>query len=249
MRISKIIKLFENHSVSVCGMKGAGKDLLTGNVIVRRKKPYVSNIDYTHDDNYIVLNYKDINLNGNTRRNLVEGNVRYYECPYPEGADIYISDCGIYFPSQFCNELNREYPYMPMYEALSRHLNDGRVHTNAQNLNRVWDKIREMSDIYIYCNWVFKPLIKFGIVIQKVTLYDRYDSAVARVRPCRVHAPLLCFDKTAMTQVDIYRDNFYNQHGMVKSHILIYINKAKYDTRHFKELFMKGIKNETNKFI
>ena len=90
------IKLFENHSVSVCGMKGSGKDLLTGNVIVRRNMPYVSNIDYTHDSNYIKLDYKDIDLNGNTRRNLVNGNVLYYECPYPEGADVYISDCGIY---------------------------------------------------------------------------------------------------------------------------------------------------------
>ena len=35
--------------------------------------------------------------------------------PYPDGTDIYLSDAGIYFPSQFCSELNREYPFMAVF--------------------------------------------------------------------------------------------------------------------------------------
>ena len=56
MRLKKIIKLFENGSVAVCGLRGSGKDLLTANVVVRRKKPYVSNIDY--GGMYMPFNYK-----------------------------------------------------------------------------------------------------------------------------------------------------------------------------------------------
>lgn len=68
--------------------------------------------------------------------------MKAYEYPYPDGTDIYIADAGIYFPSQFCNELNRDYKYFPTFMALTRHLGEANVHFNVQNLNRVWDKIR-----------------------------------------------------------------------------------------------------------
>lgn len=35
----KIVKMFENGSVSVFGLRGKGKDLLTANVVCRRKSP------------------------------------------------------------------------------------------------------------------------------------------------------------------------------------------------------------------
>lgn len=241
MFIGNIVKIFKVHSVSVSGMKGSGKDLLTANVVSRRKNHYVSNIDYTQDERYIKLHFNDLDVGGNTRRDLVNGTVKKYICPYPEDTDIYISDCGVYLPSQYCNELNREYPYIPLYEALSRHFNNGKIHTNCQHIGRVWDKIREMQDIYIYCNWVFKPLVNLGIVIQKVTIYDKYESCASRVKPCRIKQPLLCLNPVARHTIDMYIDNFYNQHGSVKSHILIYINRAKYDTRHFKKLFEEGV--------
>lgn len=33
----KLCKLFEKGNVSVCGLKGAGKDMLFANVVMRRK--------------------------------------------------------------------------------------------------------------------------------------------------------------------------------------------------------------------
>lgn len=46
MRFKKMMKHFEDGNVCVIGLRGRGKDMLQGNVIVRRKKPYISNTDY-----------------------------------------------------------------------------------------------------------------------------------------------------------------------------------------------------------
>lgn len=239
MTINSLCRTFTNHSVCVVGMKGSGKDLLLGNVVARRKKPYLSNLDYTNDSLFIPIDFNSLNLNGNTFDNIVSGRVRHYTFPYPQGTDVYISDVGIYFPSQYCSELNKRYPSFPFYMALSRQLSGNHVHINTQNLNRCWDKIREHSDYYILCNWCY---VIFGYVIQHITIYDKYDSCVNRVKPCRVHKPLT-LDKTASLMADTYLDNFYNQHGNVTSHLLIYKNKSKHDTLYFKKFFERGGSN------
>lgn len=233
MSLKKIIKMYERSSVSVCGMKGRGKDMLTANVVARRKKPYISNIDY--GGNFIPFDYKDIAL-GSTYKDLISGNVKPYIFPYNDGTDIYLSDCGIYFPSQYCNELNRDFKDLPTFIALSRQLGLCSVNTNCQNLNRVWDKIREMSDAYIYCNWC---KVLFGkLVIQKVTIYDKYESALNRVKPNRIKIyPWDIANYDVRTRKQMYIDTFANNHGDVKSKLLIYINKSNYDTRHFKGVF------------
>lgn len=237
MRFKKIVKLFEQGNVCVCGLRGRGKDLLIGNVIARRKKQYCSNLDYTGDDRYMPFKYEYIDLGGNTYRDLIDGNITQWECPIPYGVDIYLSDCGIYFPSQYCNELNKFYPSMAMFQALSRQLNRSNFHMNAQNLNRVFDKIREQSDTYLTAEkCIYIPLI--NVVIQLITIYDKASSCQDRVRPCRVRAPFL--NKEAQTNAEIYRDKFFNTYGNVKRKILIYHNKSKHDTYYFEKLFKEG---------
>lgn len=258
MKFSKIIKMFESGNVCVCGLRGTGKDMLTSNVIARRNKPYVSNLDYTHDDNYQLLDFEKINVGRNTYKNLISGDIHYYEFPYISGSDIYISDAGIYLPAQYCNELNKQYPHLPTYFALSRQLSHNNMHVNAQHLGRVWDKIREQSDLYIRCRfcWVvfgrvilkikakykWKWLDKIPLlVIQKITLYDKYESALNRVAPCRITVPLLA-KREVKQNAQIYLDKFYNTYGSVKNHLLIYWNKSSYDTFYFEKLFKEGKK-------
>lgn len=227
--------LFHRYSVCVTGAKGTGKDLLTGNIIARNPRKYSSNIDYTKDSRYIPLNFKDLDLNGNTRRDFVNGTVKPYKSPYPDGTDVYISDVGVYFPSQYCNELNKEYPYLSLMECLSRHIWKGRIHLNCQNFSRIYDKLREHSDIFIRCNWcIYIPFVNF--VIQKITIYDRAQSCQDRVRPPRIRSRGLIKDKNAETTREIYLDKHFNTYGMIKPKILLYFNRAKYDTRHFKKL-------------
>lgn len=252
--------MFERRNVCVCGLRGDGKDMLMGNVVARRKKSYVSNLNYTNDDKlYQSLDFAKIDCGGNSYLDLISGNIKYYEFPYITGSDIYISDAGIYLPSQYCNELNKQFKFLPTYFALSRQVSHNNIHVNVQHLGRVWDKIREQSDIYIRCrfcivlfgrliqklkekynyNWLnYIPLL----VIQKITLYDKYQSALDRVEPCKITIPLLA-KKEVKQNAQMYIDKFHNTYGSVKSRLLIYFNKANYDTFYFEKLFKQGVKN------
>lgn len=243
-RINYIIKLFKRGNVCVSGLRGKGKDLLFGNVIVRRKEDYISNIDYTERKKYIPLDLSLLDLGGCTYDDLINGTVPYYEFPYPYGSDIYLSDAGVYMPSQYCNELNKKYPYVSNYMALSRQVSRNNFHINTQNLNRCYDKIREQSDTYLWCDKLLY-IPKVDIVIQRVIEYEKYQSCVDRVKPPRVHIPIS--NKGAQTQARVYLDQFKNSHGDIKTHWLIYRNKSKHDTYYFEKLFKGGIKvNEKN---
>ncbi len=239
MNFKKIVKMFQEGNVCVSGLRGTGKDVLTGNVIARRKVPYVSNLDYTNGVNYQELDFDKIDVGKNTWLNLIQGNPKYYKYPYESGSDIYISDVGIYMPSQYCSELNRKFAYLPTYMALSRQVSHNNFHINVQNLNRAWDKIREQSDIYIRCRFC---KVFFGkIVLQKITLYDKYQSCVDRVEPCRIRVPLLA-KKEVRQQAELYLDTFYNTYGDIKSRLLLYWNRSKHDTYYFEKLFLGGEK-------
>lgn len=242
MRFKKIIKMFEQGNVCVCGLRGTGKDMLTANVVARRKKPYVSNIDYNSKNcEFQELNFDKIDCGKNDYRNLIYNNhkypIHYYKYPYHAGSDIYISDVGIYFPAQYCSELNRDFKYLPTYFALSRQVSHNNVHINVQNLNRCWDKIREQSDLYIRCRGC---VVIFGFVLQKVTIYDKYQSCLDRVEPCSIQMPLFK-SKETKAQIDMYLDKFRNTYGDIKTRFLFYRNKSNYDTYYFEKLFEKGV--------
>lgn len=235
MGIRSIVKLFENNSVSVCGKKGRGKDMLTANVIARRKRPYyISNVDYKVNNSRFIRFNPALLKTGNNYKNFIENEIKSYIYPYPDGTDIYISDCGVYFPAQYCGELNRDYKDIPTFMALSRQLGDCFVHTNAQALNRVWDKVREQSDIYLSCQWC-KVFFNGKIVVQCVREYEKYDSAVNNQPPCRLVPPLLG-GADARNRVAIAREQYTATHGRIKTHYLIYLNRSKYDTRLFKTI-------------
>lgn len=231
MRLKKIIKLFEKGNVCVVGLKGTGKDVLFGNVVARRNKPYISNTYYCKG--LIPFRYSDLAVAGNNYKGFIDNKLKHYDFPFADGTDVYLADAGVYFPAQYCNELNREFKEMPTYQALSRHLGESNFHVNVQNLNRVWDKIREQSDTYIQCRGC---KVLFGkIVIQRITLYDKYASCVDRVKPWKIKLPLFA-SKEMRLSCDIARQQYENTHGKVKSAWLIYRNKSKHNTRVFKEM-------------
>lgn len=184
-------------------------------------------------------------MSNNSYDDILCGLPNKYIFPYEEGTDIYISDVGVYFPSQYCNQLNRDYQSFPYYMALSRQISKNNVHINVQNLNRAWDKIREQSDIYIRCLWC-KIIGK--LVIQKITIYDKYEACLNRVKPCRVKIPLFA-NREMRLRYQMHIDTFEEKNGKVKNAYLIYINKSSHDTYYFKSFFENGkeIKNERKK--
>lgn len=226
-------KYFDFGSVCVTGMRGRGKDMLMANIACR-SPAHISNINY--GKGYIPLEYDKLDIK-NKPDDLVSGNIKPYVYPYPEGVDIFISDIGVYFPAQYFDYLNKKYPTLPMFLALSRQLGLCNIHLNCQFLGRAWDKFREQSDCYILANSC-KVIGK--LVIQDITIYDRYESALNRAKPfwyppCRLGA--------SREERRDWRNNrslayarFYEQHGEVKQVKLVYLNKSTYDTRYFKSL-------------
>lgn len=241
--MKKIIRLFEDGNVCVCGLRGRGKDMLMANVVVRRNKSYVSNTPY--DSNVIPFVPMDFDCGKNTYDDFINGTVKQYMFPYKDGTDIYIGDAGIVFPSQYCNELNKKYGYFSTFMALSRHLGECNVHVNVQNLNRIWDKIREQSDIYIMCNGLWRWLLRLtGIVVQCVTIYELYDSAVKRVPPFRVPKPW--FNAERLQQWRLAKQQYDISYGYIDRRWLIYRNKSNYNTRIYKEVLANGVPKKAN---
>lgn len=241
MAMRKIIKMFEEGNVCVVGLRGKGKDMLIANVVMRRKLPYVSNMDY--GGVRYALRFSDFECGGNSYKEFIAGELNFYEFPFPDFTDVYIGDAGVYLPSQYCNLLNRDYGHFATYMALSRQLGESNTHFNVQNLNRCWDKVREQSDQYIMCNGLFKPFLKwFGIVIQRVIIYETYDSAVKRVPPFRLPKPWFSPDRRFQWKVQ--KQNYDIAYGSIKRRLLIYRNKSNYDTRVFKEMLLNGKKQE-----
>lgn len=228
--MKKIIKLFRSGNVCVCGLRGRGKDMLFSNVAVRRGLPYVCNTDY--GGQHIHFDPTEYDCGKNTYDAFLNNALNYYEYPHPDGTDIYIADAGVYFPSQYCGDLNKKYGYFSTFMALSRHLGECNVHFNVQNLNRVWDKIREQSDIYIMCNWC---RVLFGKwVIECVTIYEKYESAVARVPPYKAPRVRLNSDRKMSLHMD--KQKYRIAHGDIKRRTLIYRNKSSYNTRVFRDM-------------
>lgn len=252
MRLKKFIKkYFLMGNVCVVGLRGRGKDMLFGNIIARRKAPYVSNCDYhCRHSPFIRLNVSKLDVR-NDWKNFINDNIIPYDYPYPENCDIYISDCGVYFPAQYNGELNKAFPTLSVFEALSRHVGNNNIHLNCQNLNRIWDKMREQSDNYVLCNkcFVFPRLLwwrKKRLVIQTVTCYDKADSCQQRVEPFKpIRLPM--FNKAGQREIiraknEELKRAFNERNGTVKRHILIYWNKSNYDTRLFKNILRGDFK-------
>lgn len=220
-----IARKFEEGNTITFGAKGKGKDLLLQKVIKVRKKKYFSNIDYGYGWNYI--NLAELKLGNNTYENFIEGIVEVVEKNEQlEGADIYISDAGIYLPSQYHYLLDKKYKSLPIFYALSRHLYNNNVHVNTQALNRVWDKLREQADSYFKA---LKTIKVCGLLFTKVRYYETYQTASENRAPMRKRL----LNKYSKGLSDEYQA--YN--GLVYDMWIVQLkSKVKYDTRYFHEV-------------
>lgn len=244
MNIKHIVKLFEDGNVCVLGERGSGKDMLFANVIARRNLEYISNCEYPKKYGlplkYNKLDFDKIDCGGNTYVDFMNDTVKPYTYPYPLGVDTYITDVGVYMPSQFCNELNKQYKHIPIFMALSRQIAEANVHINVQNLNRAWDKLREQSRTYITC--LKCKMVKLGkhqLVVQKVRIYEKYDSCVSNVPPLRL--PWYIHLGKDKMLARLYKLNYEIQHGKIKEATIVYFNNSDYNTHIFREMLSKAV--------
>lgn len=225
----ELIQRFKNGNVIVFGRKGCGKDLIFNYVIHQRnkhKEPYMSNIDYGLNGNVEPLT--TLELGNNTYENFINNEVIKQEYkPEREKVDYYISDSGIFLPSQYNTLLDKKYKSLPIYYALSRHLYDSNVHANTQALSRIWIKLREQADSYIHAVRTYKIL---GLLITKYTIYDKYTTAEQEIKPININIFSNKLKKTKAEEMTAIN-------GTISQSFIIQRKRGiSYDTRHFKKV-------------
>lgn len=223
-----LVECFENGNTIVFGLKGCGKDLCFNKVINARNKPCYANIPY-NKELCVEKPLNDFSVEPNTFENILNDNVKLIKKINKESQDMYISDGGIFLPSQYSNTLIKKYPSLPIYYALNRHLTNSNIHINSQYLGRIWDKLREHSAYYIKA--VHTSNI-FGFLITEFIVYDRYDSAMAQLEPY-VATGLIKHSESRANEED-----FAAKHGSIKRYYIIqHKSKVYYDSRYFHKVF------------
>lgn len=219
--MASLKKIFTNYSVIVFGSKGTGKDLTFQKAIYSRHKPYYALMDY--GERYENVKIKDMQFEGNDFEQILQNDFKLVgEKQFKEKQDFYLSDLGIFLPSQYNGILDKKYKGLPLFYALTRHAYDSNIHCNTQYLGRVWNKIREQADIYIRCRWTIS--IPF-ILITKLTLYDKYETALRDMRPLKHKT-----NRKQKTDVDAYNAS----NGLLKTKYFAILKKhVSYDTRYF----------------
>ena len=244
-----VYKLFENGNVIVFGLRGNGKDLTFSHITqlqssksikdkkskTKRKRCYISNVDYTEGVGYLPFSAESMGLGGNDFHNFINSDVSRYVYPYEDGYDYFISDAGVYFPSQYNGELDKKYKSFPLFQALSRHVGKCNVHCNTQNIGRLWIKIREQSDTYILCRGcnVKKLFGNLYFVTQKLTIYDNLTSAEQKRPPFPI---FLMQGKEGRMRKAEYKAKY----GNIKKMTLRYVSKITYNDRIFKTILEEG---------
>lgn len=220
---ARIKSAFIEGSVMVSGRKRYGKDILFQTMINARKEPYFANIDY--GGAYTHIDMKELLLGDNTYVNFINGNIKKID-KYDklEGHDVYISDGGIYLPSQADSLLHKLYPSLPITYALSGHLYANGIHVNTQRLDRVWKALREQADYFVLMR---KRCLKLPFfIVLFTTEYTKYDSALQELAPMKS----TLFNKYSKAEKDLYKA----KHGFIKDGLIIVPKHTlKYDTRAF----------------
>lgn len=224
-----LLNNFKSCNVIVAGKKGRGKGLVFQYVINHRKDYYYSNIDYGGKRKIIKL--KDVSCEPNNYLNLILDHVDKTTHKFKDGKDIYIDDIGNFLPSYMDATLYKQFPSMPLFYSLSRHLYDCNVHCNTQNIERGWKALREQADFYV----VVKGTIKlFGFFfITKMITYERYESAKQNLLPLKKRI----LNKVSKANFDLYTA----QNGVIRVGYLWQTKKSlHYDTRAFEKILLKG---------
>lgn len=233
---ARIKRAFIEGNVIVSGRKRYGKDILFQAVIKWRNEPYHAN--YNYGGQYTHIDLKELELTPNTYDNFINGNIEQVKKDDTlEKSDIYISDAGIYLPSQADSKLHKVYPSLPITYALTGHLFANGIHCNAQRLERIWKALREQADYFIRIRKRALKLPFFFVVF--TTEYEKYESAKQELNPLGSRL----FNKYSKAEMD----KFKAENGFIKNGFVIVPKRyLKYDTRAFHEIIY-GYKATSNK--
>ena len=265
----------KNNSTHIYGFKGCGKDLSVQDYVFLRfgkkyhkqcKKlkydktliysyysehpNYLSLTDYgygckivklTDFELFNQLNKKDLNYNDFIN----DIPISCKKNDFFEGKQLIISEAQLGLPNTESNALDKKYPWLPVFVALSRHLYNMNIIINSQEFDRPWIKVRNQQDLYIRCLSTFPrggsffsrispfiPILR-KYVITTIRVYNERQSAENNLLPFSAKGLINEGVKTAyLTSGQATKEQFEATNGKIEKMILFTDKKyIVYDTR------------------
>lgn len=217
-----LLDCFLNFNTCVFGLRGKGKDILFNKVINIRNTPCYATIPY-NKELCIETTLENFSVSPNTFESIVNDDITIIKKTLKENTDLYISDAGNLLPAQNNAQLVKKYPGFPAFYSLSRHLYNMNIHYNTQDLNRVWNLLREQTGRWIKA----VKTVKIGcFLITSFIVYDREASAASEMLPFKTSI----FNKEAKA----LKMDFEAKHGQIRAYKTIQLAKhIYYDSRWF----------------
>jgi len=217
---------------------------------------YLSNIDYGYGSRIIDLDeLKLIDKNTGdvvTYQSVMDGSYKKMhieKIDMYEGLDLYISDAQLGLPNTEHKDLDKIYPWLPVFIALSRQLYNMNVIVNTQEYSRLWIKLRGQQDVYFKALntvpinksftqriWKKLPILK-NYMFVKLRYYEEQQSAELNILPFSAKGLVNEGMKHAvLSDGQSIKEQFESTYGVIKDiTIVIKISKIKYDSRIFHE--------------
>ena len=224
-----------------------------------RKPLYISNVDYGYGG--LVVDIKDLEIiNKKTGQpvkysDIVDGSYRdmkFQKNHKYEGLDFFLSDVQTALPNTEHNQLDKLYPWLPVFFALAGQLYNMLIIINSQEFERPWVKLRGQQDKYYRAIkttpfnksfiqkyvWNEIPILKNYIFI-KIRSYSELQSAQQNVLPFNAIGLVNEGSKhLVLTAGQATKEQFEATYGEIKERTIV-INKKhiKYDSRIFHKYF------------
>ena len=217
-----LLECFENFNTCVFGLRGKGKDIIFNKIINARNEPCYATIPY-NEELCIETTLNKFSVSPNTFESIVDDNITIIKKELKENTDLYISDAGNLLPAQNSPKLVKKYPGFPAFYSLSRHLYNMNIHYNTQDLNRVWNLLREQTGRWVKA---VKTSSIGPFLITSFIVYDRRASAESEMLPFKTSI----FNSEAKA----LKMDFEAKHGSVKAYRIIQLKShIYYDSRYF----------------
>ena len=162
-----------------------------------------------------------------------------------EGLDLIIGEAQLGLPNTEHNMLDKKYPWLPVFIALSGHLYNMNIIINSQELQRPWVKLRKQQDIYMRAiktipvnKTFFKKIVPYlpffrKYLYTKVRVYEEIQSAENNILPFKAVGVVNEVGKTVyLTSGQATKEQFDATNGLIRDYyIATPYSCIKYDTR------------------
>lgn len=251
------VNLVQSDTI-VYGPRGSGKGLLFQYAINNEKRA-LSNLDYGSNVEVVSPFAFFESIRPNTFLNFINHNVIKVDKNKDwEGVPYYLDDTNVYFPNSEDSFLTKYFKSMSVFLTIQRHLYGSYTVINAQSIERIYKKLRELNlDGYILARggyglvtskrkqfiWKRLPILR-KFVIVKYRYYSKMESAVNGLLPFnKIGLVNKAVNPLLSTTPEALRQQYKATNGTIQDGFLFIRQKdITYNSRYFSDLvFNKNV--------